>query len=141
MFALIALMGNSISTDAEAASSSGSVLGSFLPLIIMVLVFYFLLIRPQRKKDKEAKAMIDALKKGDRVVSIGGICGTVTAVRDNTIVIKCEGDTKLELTKNAISQVATKQEPVKTEDAAKKTKKAEEVVEAPKAEVVEQENK
>jgi len=59
----------------------------FVPMILIFVVFYFLLIRPQRKKDKEAKAMLDNLKVGDRICTIGGIYGTITAIRDDTITL------------------------------------------------------
>ena len=54
----------------------------------MIAVFYFLLIRPQRKRDKEKRAMLDALKVGDKVVTIGGICGKVSKIKDNYVFIE-----------------------------------------------------
>lgn len=59
----------------------------FVPMILIFVVFYFLLIRPQRKKDKEAKTMLDNLKVGDRICTIGGIYGTVTGLRDDQVII------------------------------------------------------
>ncbi len=61
------------------------VLVSILPLLLMFVVFYFLLIRPQRKKDKKVKEMLAALKPGDRVCTIGGIYGTISNIKDDTI--------------------------------------------------------
>ena len=69
-------------TGAETATS---LLGMILPLVLMFVVFYFLLIRPQRKKDKKVKDMLAALKPGDRVCTIGGIYGTITGIKDDTI--------------------------------------------------------
>ena len=63
----------------------------FVPMILIFVVFYFLLIRPQRKKDKEAKTMLDNLKVGDRICTIGGIYGTITAMKDDTITLAMGG--------------------------------------------------
>ncbi len=61
----------------------GSGLGQFIPLILIFVIFYFFLIRPQQKKVKEHKAMVESLKKGDKVVTSGGITGTISRVIDN----------------------------------------------------------
>jgi len=63
------------------------ILGTFLPMILIVGVFYLFLIRPQRKKDKKVKSMLAALKVGDRICTIGGIYGTITGIRDDTITL------------------------------------------------------
>ena len=60
----------------------------FLPMILIFVIFYFMLIRPQRKKDKEAKAMLDGLKVGDRICTIGGIYGTIVRIKDNVLTIE-----------------------------------------------------
>ena len=65
----------------------------FLPMILIFVVFYFLLIRPQRKKDKEAKQMLDSLKVGDRICTIGGIYGTITRIKDDVLTVEV-GDAK-----------------------------------------------
>ncbi len=78
---------------------------SFLPLILMVLIFYFLLIRPQQKRQQEHQKMIQQLKKGDRIVSSGGVIGTITSIQSDYVVIKA-GDnenTKIEILKSCIS--------------------------------------
>ena len=62
-------------------------LGMLLPLILMFVVFYFFLIRPQKKKDKQVKDMLNNLKVTDRICTIGGIYGTITAIRDDTITL------------------------------------------------------
>lgn len=101
MFNLLTLMG----APAGGANSTGSTITTFVTIGAMILIFYFLLIRPQKKKEKEAKAMIAAMKKGDKVVSIGGIHGTVTAVKDKNVVVRVDDNTKLEFSKGAISAV------------------------------------
>ena len=60
----------------------------FLPMILIFVIFYFMLIRPQRKKDKEAKAMLDSLKVGDRICTIGGIYGTIVRIKDDVLTIE-----------------------------------------------------
>lgn len=77
---------------------------SFLPLIVLVFIFYFLLIRPQQKRQSELQKMIQSLKKGDHVVTIGGIIGTIAGIQDDYLVIKTgDGDFKMEILKSAVS--------------------------------------
>ena len=70
---------------------------SLLPMILLVVVFYFLLIRPQRKRDKENKNMLANLKVGDNIITIGGIVGTITKVKDDKIVIETGTKTEKQL--------------------------------------------
>ena len=78
----------------------------FVPMILIFVVFYFLLIRPQRKKDKKVKDMLSALKVGDRISTIGGIFGTITAIKDDTIELTVGKDNvKLIMARWAIRQV------------------------------------
>ena len=81
-----------VATDAAAGEmpAGAGLLGtliSLLPMILIFVIFYFMLIRPQRKKDKKVKEMLNALKKGDRVTTIGGIYGTIDRIKDDTIVL------------------------------------------------------
>ncbi|MBI4372667.1 MAG: preprotein translocase subunit YajC [Candidatus Omnitrophica bacterium] len=79
---------------------------SFLPLILMFVVFYFLLIRPQQKRQKEHAEMVKNLKKGDRVVTSGGIIGTVHTLQDDYLVLRVgDQDTKIEVLRSAIQEV------------------------------------
>ena len=77
-------------------------LGSFLPLILMFVVLYFLMIRPQQKKQKEQKEMIEALVKGDEIVTIGGLLGTVTQVSENHISMQMASGAEVFVQKQAI---------------------------------------
>ncbi len=76
--------------DAAAQQAAGpmALISSFLPMILLFVVFYFILIRPQRKRDKENREMLAALKVGDKITTIGGIVGTITKVKDEKIVIE-----------------------------------------------------
>ena len=91
--------------QANSASTSGSLVGSLLPFLLIIVIFYLILIRPQNKKQKETQKMLDALKKGDKVITIGGIHGTVSSVKENTVIVKVDDDVKLEFNRTAISTV------------------------------------
>ncbi len=75
-----------------ATAGAGEMLISLLPMVLIFVVFYFLLIRPQRKKDKKVKEMLGALKVTDRVCTIGGIYGTITAIKDDTVTLSVGQD-------------------------------------------------
>ncbi len=123
---LYALMG----TSESGASAGGSMATTLITFVLIILIFWFLIIRPQRKKDKEAKAMLAAIKKGDKVVTIGGIHGTVVMVKDTTVILKVDDSARIEFNKNAISSVLNKDgTPAKTPSEEKKEKKAEEKAE------------
>lgn len=84
-------------------------LGSFLPMIIILgVIFYFLILRPQQKQRKEHQIMLDNLKKGDKVITIGGIHGMITNIKDKDkiIVVKIADNVKIELSRSSITQVA-----------------------------------
>src|SRR3954451_23525193 len=80
-------------------------LGTIVPLILMFVLFYFLLIRPQQKRQKAVKKMQSDLKKGDKVVTIGGLHGFVDSIDDNKAVIKCGDGSRLTFDRNAIREV------------------------------------
>ena len=108
---------------AASASTSSSLIGSLLPFLLIIVIFYFLLIRPQNKKQKETQKMLDALKKGDKVITIGGIHGTVSSVKENTVIVKVDDDCKLEFNRTAISSVElTEAEKAKIAEEAKNKK-------------------
>ena len=89
-----------------AASAPAGQMGSLVfTIAAMILIFYFFLIRPQKKQEKETKKMLDALKKGDKIVTIGGIYGTIFNVTESTVVIKVDDNTKIEFSKTAVSRV------------------------------------
>ena len=90
----------------DAVAGDGGILTLVLPMVLMFAVFYFLLIRPQRKKDKKVKDMLAALKVGDRISTIGGIFGTITALKDESIELTVGKDNvKLIMARWAIRQV------------------------------------
>ena len=101
------------------SSPAGGMGSSIVMLVVMIAVFYFMLIRPENKRKKEAEQMRSAVKTGDKIVTIGGICGTVVNVKDNRIVIETSADqVRIEFEKWAISSNETAAEAAKA--AAKK---------------------
>jgi preprotein translocase subunit YajC len=78
-------------------------LGQFIPLVLIIVVFYFFMIRPQLKKTKEQKKFRENIKVGDKIVTIGGIHGKISDVQDTTFMITVEGGVKLKIEKNAVS--------------------------------------
>jgi preprotein translocase subunit YajC len=84
---------------------TGSMISTFIPFILIIGIFYFLIIRPQNKKQKETQKMLSAIKKGDKVVTIGGVHGVIQTVRDSSVVIKVDENTKIEFSRSAIASV------------------------------------
>ena len=87
----------------EGAGSAAWV--NFIPFGLIIVIFYFFMIRPQNKKQKETQRMLNALKKGDKVVTIGGLHGVIQSVKDNTVIIKADEFTKLEFSRQAVASV------------------------------------
>ncbi len=77
---------------AETPGAAASLIQMLLPMVLIVAVFYFMMIRPQRKKDKKVKDMLGNLKVGDRICTIGGIYGTVTGLREDSVVLSVGGN-------------------------------------------------
>lgn len=92
------------------ADGQGNPIAMFLPLILIFIVFYFFIIRPQKKKEDERKKMIESVKKGDRIVTIGGLHGTVTQVDEGSLLVQVDTNTKLRIDKNAVATVAREKE-------------------------------
>lgn len=78
---------------------------SFVPIILIFVIFYFLLIRPQQQKQKHHAEMVSKLKKGDHVVTTGGIYGIISTVKDKTVLLKIDENVKIEIQKGCISYV------------------------------------
>ncbi|MFB0830796.1 preprotein translocase subunit YajC [Brevibacillus laterosporus] len=81
-------------------------LGGLLPIIIMFVIFYFLLIRPQQKRNKERNSMLAAMKKGDRVVTIGGLHGTIQDITDDTLILKVSHNVHMTFDRGAVNAVS-----------------------------------
>lgn len=85
--------------------SSGGTILSFVPFVLIFVIFYFLLILPQQKKQKQQKAMLEALKKGDKVVTSSGIWGTVTNLGKETVTLQIADNTKIKMQRDFIARV------------------------------------
>jgi preprotein translocase subunit YajC len=94
-----------------APSGEANPLAMFLPLVLIFIVFYFFIIRPQKKKEDERKKMIEAVQKGNRIVTIGGVHGTVTQVDETSVLVQVDNNTKLRIEKSALSSVVGKDGP------------------------------
>ena len=116
----------------QAAAGSGSMLMSVLPFGLIILIFYFFIIRPQNKKQKETEKMLSALKKGDKVVTVGGIHGVISSTKEKTVIVKVDDNAKIEFSRNAIATVVV-EKAEKDAKAAKDDKKADKAEEAPAA--------
>lgn len=93
--------------------AAGGGLMSFLPLILIIIVFWFFMIRPQMKRQKELKNFRDALKKGDKIVTTGGIYGKVLEIGDYYIIMEVEGQNRLKIDKSAVIKDMTDAAPAK----------------------------
>ncbi|BEI34180.1 preprotein translocase subunit YajC [Polynucleobacter sp. HIN5] len=102
------LISNAFAQSAPAAGGDAGGLMSFIPLILMFVVLYFIMIRPQMKRQKETKAMLEALAAGDEVITAGGILGKVTAVKDQYVTLELIPGTEVQMQKNAVTSVLPK---------------------------------
>ena len=93
---------------AAAGGDMQSSLMSMLPLVLMFVVLYFVMIRPQMKKQKEHRAMIDALAKGDEIVTVGGILGKVSKLGDNYVTLEIAANVEVQIQRSAVVQVLPK---------------------------------
>ncbi len=89
-------------------AQSGDPFGFLLPMIIIFAAFYFLLIRPQQKKQKAHTALVSGLKEGDEILTAGGMLGKITAVSEHYVVVKIAENTEIKMQKSSVSQVVPK---------------------------------
>jgi len=83
----------------------GGMLMSMLPFVLIIGIFYMLIIRPQRKKQSDTQKMLSALKKGDKVITIGGLHGIIQKVKESTVILKVDDNIKMEFSRSSISTV------------------------------------
>ncbi|NGZ73684.1 preprotein translocase subunit YajC [Saccharibacillus alkalitolerans] len=89
------------------AGQGGGIIMTIIPFVFMIAIFYFLLIRPQQKKQKQRNAMLSQLKKGDKIVTIGGLHGTILEITNDIVVLRVNDVTKMTFDRSAISHVTT----------------------------------
>jgi len=100
---------------AQAAGGGGFDIQALLPLVLIFAVFYFLLIRPQQKRAKQHKEMLGAIRRGDKVVTGGGIVGTVAKVADDELTVEIAKDVRVQVMRGSISNVLSKTAPAEGE--------------------------
>ncbi len=86
-------------------ASAANPLIQLLPLALIFIIFYFLLIRPQKQKEKEHQKMLAGVNKNDEIVTLGGIHGTVVNVKDKTLILRIDDNVKMEIEKNSVSYI------------------------------------
>ncbi len=121
----------------QAAAGSGSMLMSVLPFGLIILIFYFFIIRPQNKKQKETEKMLSALKKGDKIVTVGGIHGVISSTKEKTVIVKVDDNTKIEFSRAAIATVVV-DKAEKEGKSSKDDKKSDKAAETPAVETTEE---
>jgi preprotein translocase subunit YajC len=95
---------------AGGGNTTGSMVSTIVTFGLVFVIFYFLIIRPQNKKQKETRRMIEAVKKGDKVITAGGVHATVASVKEKTVILKVDDNVKMEFSKTAIASVEPKGE-------------------------------
>lgn len=95
--------------DQQGQGQSGGGFFGLLTVVFIFLIFYFLLILPQQRRQKEHQKMLQSIRKGDKVITSGGIYGTVIGVKDDVVVLKIAEDVKVEFMKSAISHVVSRE--------------------------------
>ena len=106
----LTVMFPSLLAQQSSPSSPGPFEALFLPFILIVGIFYFLIIRPTRKRQKSLESLITGLKNGDKVITNGGLYGTIAGVRDTTFLLKVADQAKIEVAKNAIASLQSSPE-------------------------------
>lgn len=105
MFGLAFAMGSAPGGAAGGAGGGMAAFQQIIPLVFMFAIFYFLLIRPQQKKAKEHKALLEAMKKGDNVITAGGVHGKVTAVENELVTLEVANNVNIKITKSYIAAI------------------------------------
>lgn len=99
------MLSTNIIAMSQSAEGQGGGFASMIPFVLIIAIIYFLMIRPQSKKAKQHAQMLAELKKGDRVVTIGGVYGSIVQVKEKTFIIKISANTDIEVLKSSIAEV------------------------------------
>lgn len=99
----------------QAPGGLESMLSSIVPFLLIIVIFYFLILRPQQKRQKERSKLLESLKRGDKIVTAGGVYGTIEAIEDKTILVKIAENVKVKMDRTAITTIigVTDQQPEK----------------------------
>jgi len=107
---MLSVMGSAAWAQGSTPAGGASTLISFVPFILIFVIFYFLLILPQQKRQKKLRTMLEALKKGDKIVTTGGIWGTVTNLGKDTVTLQISDATKIKVQRDHIARLRTDDE-------------------------------
>lgn len=97
--------------QAEGASPEGSMFSTIIMLVLVFGIFYFLMVRPQQKKAKERQKMLEAVKKGDKIITAAGLHGTIAGLDDKTVLVQVADNVKLKFERSAIGSIVREGEP------------------------------
>jgi preprotein translocase subunit YajC len=114
MISIILFLAQQAPPAGSPAAPSPSLVANFLPLIFMAVIFYFLLIRPQQRRQKEQQRLLANLKTGDKVITSSGIHGLIANVKDSTVLLKIADNVKIEVEKSSVATVSKQTEQPKT---------------------------
>lgn len=89
----------------QAPGGMESILSSIVPFLLIIVIFYFLILRPQQKRQKERVKLLESIKKGDKVITAGGLHGTVEGLEDKTLLVKVADNVKLKMERSAITTI------------------------------------
>lgn len=89
----------------QQSDGMSGLVSSLLPFLLIILVFYFLILRPQQKRQKERQKLLESVKKGDRVITSGGIHGTVEGIEDKTVLVKIADNIKVKVERSAVATI------------------------------------
>ncbi|MBL8006608.1 MAG: preprotein translocase subunit YajC [Ignavibacteria bacterium] len=89
----------------QAPGGMESILGSIVPFLLIIVIFYFLILRPQQKRQKERLKLLESLKKGDKVITAGGIYGTVEGLEEKTILVKVAENVKIKMERSSVTTI------------------------------------
>jgi preprotein translocase subunit YajC len=89
----------------QQSDGTAGIVGSLLPFVLIIAVFYFLILRPQQRRQKEKQKLLESIKKGDRVITSGGIHGTVEGLEDKTVLVKIADNTKIKVERSAVASI------------------------------------
>ena len=99
------LLGQPQTSGASGSGGGGQLITMLVTFGLIIVVFYFLVIRPQNRKQKEAKRLLENIKRGDRVLTIGGLQGFVDSVKEDSVILKVDDNVKIKFSKSAVSQI------------------------------------
>lgn len=89
----------------QAPGGMESILSSIVPFLLIIVIFYFLILRPQQKRQKERAKLLESIKRGDKVITAGGIHGTIEAIEDKTILVKVSENVKMKMERSSITTI------------------------------------